>query len=141
MKRFLTISLLVVVVALLAACESPTPTAAPPTSAPAPTQATAPPQASGGQEGGVDQYGERYDANPAILTQSVGTTEGVPDIAKAAFYRAGLPVDDAKMALAVKCFKENVCDTGTGGKLTVALADGFGENFWRQMTKMEFILQ
>jgi ABC-type sugar transport system substrate-binding protein len=25
--------------------------------------------------------------------------------------------------------------------LTVALADGFGENFWRQMTKMEFILQ
>ncbi|HNO86501.1 MAG TPA: substrate-binding domain-containing protein, partial [Anaerolineales bacterium] len=43
--------------------------------------------------------------------------------------------------LAIKCYNEKICDTGTGGKLTVALADGFGENFWRQMTHMEFVLQ
>src|SRR5512142_1773734 len=90
---------------------------------------------------GADQYGERYDADPAVLTKSVGTTDGVPKIAMAAFYRAGLPVDQARMDLAVKCWKEGTCDTGTGGKLTVALADGFGENFWRQMTHMEFVLQ
>jgi ribose transport system substrate-binding protein len=65
----------------------------------------------------------------------------VPEIAQAAFYRAGLPVDQARMDLAVKCWKDKICDTGTGGKLTVALADGFGENFWRQMTHMEFVLQ
>ncbi len=88
-----------------------------------------------------DAYGEQYDVDPAVLTQAVGTTEGIPDIALAAFHRAALPVDDAMMALAVKCWKDKICDTGTGGPLTVALADGFGENFWRQMTHMEFVLQ
>ena len=33
-----------------------------------------------------------------------------------------------------------VCETGHG-TLTVAYADGFGENVWRQVTKMEFIDQ
>jgi hypothetical protein len=89
----------------------------------------------------LDQYGERYDADAAVLTKAVGTAEGIPPVAMAAFYRAGLPVDEARQALALKCFRDNSCDTGTGGELTVALADGFGENFWRQMTKMEFILQ
>jgi ABC-type sugar transport system substrate-binding protein len=45
------------------------------------------------------------------------------------------------MDLAVKCWQDKICETGTGGPITVALADGFGENFWRQMTHMEFILQ
>lgn len=88
-----------------------------------------------------DQYGEIYDADPAILTKAVGTTEGIPKIALAAFYRAGLPLDQSKLDLAVKCWKDKICDTGTGGKITVALADGFGENFWRQTTHMEFVLQ
>jgi ribose transport system substrate-binding protein len=90
---------------------------------------------------GPDQYGERYDVDPAVLKKSVGTADGVPKIALAAFYRAGLPVDQKQMELAVKCWKDKICDTGTGGKITVALADGFGENFWRQMTHMEFVLQ
>ncbi len=42
--------------------------------------------------------------------------------------------------LALECWKNNVCETGHGN-LTVAYADGFGENVWRQVTKMEFILQ
>ncbi len=88
-----------------------------------------------------DEYGEIYDVDPEVLTKAVGTTEGVPEIALAAFYRASLPVDEAHMELAVKCWKDKICDTGTGGEITVALADGFGENFWRQMTHMEFILQ
>ncbi|MEP7288424.1 MAG: substrate-binding domain-containing protein [Chloroflexota bacterium] len=90
---------------------------------------------------GPDQYGEQYDADPAVLKKSVGTADGVPKIALAALYRAGLPVDQKTMDLAVKCWKDKICDTGTGGKITVALADGFGENFWRQMTHMEFVLQ
>jgi ABC-type sugar transport system substrate-binding protein len=90
---------------------------------------------------GADQYGERYDADPAVLTKSIGTAEGVPQIALAAMYRAGLPVDEARQELAIKCWREKSCDTGTGGNITVALADGFGENFWRQATHMEFILQ
>jgi len=130
MKRQLTLNLVVVLTLFLAACGGSTPTAAP-----EPTQPAAV------QDPNLDQYGERYDADPAVLTKSVGTPEGVPQIALAAFYRAGLPVDQARMDLAVKCWKDKICETGTGGPITVALADGFGENFWRQMTHMEFILQ
>ena len=43
--------------------------------------------------------------------------------------------------LALKCWKNNGCSTGTGGKLTVAYVEQFGENVYRQMSKMEFILQ
>ena len=129
MKRLFAINMTIVLALALAACGSPA-TEAPATSA----------AANPGIEG-ADQYGERYDADPAVLTQSIGTTEGVPQIALAAIYRGGLPVDEARQALAVKCWKEKICDTGTGGAITVALADGFGENFWRQMTHMEFILQ
>ena len=43
--------------------------------------------------------------------------------------------------LALKCWKDIVCETGTAATLTVAYADGFGENVWRQVTAMEFIQQ
>ena len=43
--------------------------------------------------------------------------------------------------LALKCWKNDGCKTGTGGKLTVAYVEPFGENVYRQMSKMEFILQ
>jgi len=128
MKRLFAINMTIVLALALAACRGPA------TEAPV-AGATGP-----GIEG-ADQYGERYDADPAVLTKSVGTTEGIPQIALAAIYRGGLPVDAERQALAVKCWKEKICDTGTGGAITVALADGFGENFWRQMTHMEFILQ
>ena len=52
--------------------------------------------------------------------------------------RADKPVNQA---LALKCWKNNGCSTGTGGKLTVAYIEQFGENVYRQMSKMEFILQ
>jgi ABC-type sugar transport system substrate-binding protein len=86
-------------------------------------------------------YGENYDPDPALLLKAFGTTEGVPVVALAAFARAGLPVDDAMLELALKCWKEAVCETGTGGELTVGLADGFGDNVWREVSHMELILQ
>ena len=130
MKHLLKINLIVVLVVILTACGG----GAAPTAAPAAG-------ATGPGIDGADKYGERYDADPAVLKKAVGTTDGVPQIAQAAFYRAGLPVDQKMQDLAVKCYTEKICDTGTGGKPTVALADGFGENFWRQMTHMEFVLQ
>ncbi|HET9909714.1 MAG TPA: substrate-binding domain-containing protein [Anaerolineales bacterium] len=131
MKRLFVINMMVILTMALAACGGAAP--APATEAPA--------AALGPGIEGADEFGERYDADPAVLTQSVGTPDGVPQIALAALYRAGLPVDQEMQDLAVKCWKEKTCETGTGGPLTVALADGFGENFWRQMTHMEFILQ
>jgi len=133
MKHLLKINIIVLLTMILAACGgAATPTKAPATEAPA---------ASNPGITGADQYGERYDADSAVLTQAVGTTDNIPQVAMAAFYRAGLPVDQKMQDLAVKCYNDKICDTGTGGKITVALADGFGENFWRQMTHMEFVLQ
>jgi ABC-type sugar transport system substrate-binding protein len=83
---------------------------------------------------------EHYNAKSALLLKAFGTTKNVPKPVLAAVYRAGLPVSAAKLQLAIKCWKENTCDTGTGGKYTVALADGFGENVWREVTHMEFVL-
>jgi ribose transport system substrate-binding protein len=134
MKHLLRLNLLVILAVILTACGG----GAAPTEEPAATDA---PAVSDPGIEGANEFGERYDADPTVLTKAVGTTEGVPEVALAAFYRAGLPVDQAKQDLAMKCYKEKICDTGTGGPLTVALADGFGENFWRQMTHMEFILQ
>jgi ABC-type sugar transport system substrate-binding protein len=93
------------------------------------------------QDAEPDEFGEIYDADPELLTRALGTNEGVPDVALAAFYRAGLPVDEAMAELALQCWRDKVCDTGTGGDVTVALADGFGENVWREVTHMELILQ
>lgn len=132
MKRLLLLHIMTVLVLVLTACGG---VAATPAAGGNTTGASNP-----GIEG-ADKYGERYDASADVLKKAVGTTEGVPQIALAAFYRAGLPVDQARQDLAVKCYKDKICDTGTGGKITVALADGFGENFWRQMTHMEFVLQ
>lgn len=89
----------------------------------------------------VDEFGERYDVDPEVLIWALGTDEGVPDVALAAFYRAVQPVDEATAEKALECWREQDCDTGTGGDITVALADGFGENLWRQVTHMEMILQ
>jgi len=155
MKRLLVVHVMIVLMLVLTACggapatEAPAATEAPMTEAPAteaPTEAPATEAPATevipetGTEG-LDEFGERYDADPEVLTKSIGTTEGIPDIALAAMYRAGLPVDEARQELAIKCWREKTCDTGTGGDITVALADGFGENFWRQATHMEFILQ
>ena len=60
------------------------------------------------------------------------------NIALAAFTRAGKKVNEK---LALQCWKKNICETGTGGKITVGEADGFGGNVARQLFKMEFILQ
>lgn len=89
----------------------------------------------------ADEFGEIYDAPEELLTQALGTTEDVPDIALAAFYRAGLPISDEMRELALQCWRDKICDTGTGGEITLAIADGFGENVWREITHMEAILQ
>ena len=60
------------------------------------------------------------------------------NIVLAGMARVTAQVDQDK---AMECWKKNTCETGTGGKLTVGLADGFGGNVARQIFKMEFILQ
>ena len=89
-------------------------------------------------------FGENYAPDQALLQQALGGAGSLPseerarNIALATIARASIPVD---YDLAMQCWENNGCDTGTGGELKVGLADGFGGNIARQTFKMEFILQ
>jgi len=89
-------------------------------------------------------FGEVYKASPKTLAKTLFSAKLLPtnkmarNIALAAFGRSDKKVNQA---LALKCWKNNGCSTGTGGKLTVAYVEGFGENVYRQVSRMEFILQ
>lgn len=75
-----------------------------------------------------------------LLMKSLGTTENINAVVAESFKRAAAGLTAEQRDLAMKCWKDSVCETGQGD-VTVALADGFGENVWRQVTKMEFIVE
>jgi ribose transport system substrate-binding protein len=75
-----------------------------------------------------------------LMMSRLGTTDANPVLVES-FKRAAMPVTADLRAKALECWNENACDTGTGGAVTVAYADGFGENVWRRVTAMEFIQQ
>jgi ribose transport system substrate-binding protein len=102
------------------------------------TQGASPIVGSGGG------FGEVYKAKASTLAHTLFAANLLPanksarNIALAGLGRADKKVN---LALALKCWKNNGCSTGTGGKLTVAYVEGFGENVYRNISKMEFILQ
>src|SRR5262245_2689885 len=89
-------------------------------------------------------FGEVYVAKAATLKRTLFKATLLPkDQTARNIALAGLGRADRKVNydLALKCWKNNGCSTGTGGKLTVAYIEQFGENVYRQMSRMEFILQ
>ena len=90
------------------------------------------------------QYGENYNPRKEDLERALYSADALPsdemakNIVLAGLARVAKPVDQDK---ALECWKKNTCETGTGGDITVGLADGFGGNVARQIFKMEFILQ
>jgi ABC-type sugar transport system substrate-binding protein len=76
----------------------------------------------------------------ALLMKSLGGTDNINPVVAESFKRAAAGLTAEQRELAMKCWKDSVCETGRGD-VTVALADGFGENVWRQVTKMEFITE
>ena len=113
-----------------------------PAEPPAETGETGETPAAGSTE--PDEFGETYNADPAVIEKALFDATLLPSdpaaqqVALAAFDRADNPVDQD---LALECWQNNGCDTGTGGELTVAYVEPFGENVYREMSKMEFILQ
>ena len=75
-----------------------------------------------------------------MMVHALGTADGVNPVIAEAFEHAAMPLSADLRKLALKCWNESQCETGHG-KLTVAYADGFGENVWRRVTAMEFIEQ
>lgn len=90
---------------------------------------------------GVEAYGETTDADPALVEKALGPVSDLPDIVAAAIARAEQDLDEATIAKAMECFNAVECDTGTGGEVIMGYADGGGLNVWRQVTRMEAILQ
>ena len=91
-----------------------------------------------------DGFGEVYVAKTCTLKKTLFKATLLPKNQTARnIALAGLGRADRKVNydLALQCWKNNGCSTGTGGKLSVAYIEQFGENIYRQMSKMEFILQ
>ena len=89
-------------------------------------------------------FGEVYQARQSTLAKTLFNATLLPANPQSRrIALAGLGRADKKVNydLALKCWKNNGCSTGTRGKLTVAYIEQFGENVYRQMSKMEFILQ
>ncbi len=103
-----------------------------------------PASAASQAKSGAGGFGETYKANPAVLKKTLFDAKLLPpqgmarNIALAAYGRASKKVN---LNLALKCWNNDGCKTGTGGKLTVAYVEPFGENVYRHISKMEFILQ
>jgi hypothetical protein len=148
------IALIAVMALVLAACtgdvagttttaapeEEATTTAAPAeattTAAPAEATTTAAPA-----EGALSEYGESTDADPALVEKALGPVSEVPDIVLASIARAEQDLDQATIDKALECWAAVECETGTGGDVIMGYADGGGLNVWRQVTRMEAILQ
>jgi ribose transport system substrate-binding protein len=91
--------------------------------------------------GDLAEFGETTDADPALVEKALGPVDEVPDIILASIARAEQDLDEATIAKALECFNAVECETGTGGEVVMGYADGGGLNVWRQVTRMEAILQ
>lgn len=151
MKPRMMMGLIAVLALVTAACgsgaEETTTTAA----APATTEGTTP--ATTGDttpviEGPLGEYGEDpAAADPALVAKALGPVEPSDEaswnIVLASIARAGQSLDQAMIDKAMECWRNQECDTGSGGELVMGYADGGGDtvNVWRGVSHMEAILQ
>ena len=91
--------------------------------------------------------GSKIDVSPAAVQATVTKAfqsdikvDSLPATAQDAFARATLKLSPAKLDKAFECWKGASCTVGSG-KVTLGIADGFGQNQWRKFSKMEIILQ
>ena len=135
MKRIKIIGIVATLAMVAAACSSGGDSG----SSPAATGGAA--TGASGATGPLAQYGESTNADPALVAKAMGPVADVPDIILASIARANQDLDQATIDKAIECWKATECDTGTGGDITMGYADGGGLNVWRQVTRMEAILQ
>ncbi len=149
MKQIRLLAVFAVFALIVAACGSSdggdtTTTSGDTTTTTAATTTTAGP---GGDENPLAMYGERIDADPALVEKALGPVEPSDDaswnIILAAIARADQNPDQATIDKALECFNNQECDTGSGGAGVMGYADGGGDqvNVWRAVSHMEAILQ
>lgn len=86
-------------------------------------------------------------ADPALVEKALGpvapSDEASWNIVLASIARAQQDLDEDTIAIAMECWNNTECDTGSGGELVMGYADGGGKtvNVWRGVSRMEAILQ
>ena len=91
--------------------------------------------------GPLAQFGESTDADQALVDKAMGPVAYAPDIILASIARANQDLDQATLDKAMECWQRHECDTGHRWRRRMGYADGGGLNVWRQVTRMEAILQ
>jgi ribose transport system substrate-binding protein len=154
MRRLKTISVVAVLALVAAACggsdADTTTTVAETTTTAGETTTTAAGETTTTEatEGGpLSEYGESIDADPALIAKALGPVTPSDDaswnIVLASIARAHQDLDQATIDKAMECWRNQECDTGSGGELIMGYADGGGNdvNVWRAVSKMEAVLQ
>jgi ribose transport system substrate-binding protein len=103
---------------------------------------------TGEDESPLVEYGENpADADPALVEKALGpvdpSDEASWEIVLASIARANQDIDEATLEIAMTCWNETECETGSGGEVVMGYADGGGKtvNVWRGVSRMEAILQ
>lgn len=160
MRRTKIIGLIALLAMLVAACTGgagdTTTTEAPaePTTTDAPSEPTTTEDVGdttttgGGEDNPLAEFGEDPTAaDMALVEKALGPVEPSDEdswnIILAAVARADQDVDQATIDKAIECWREQQCDTGSGGELVMGYADGGGNdvNVWRSVSHMEAVLQ
>jgi ribose transport system substrate-binding protein len=137
MQRIRIIGVIAVLALVAAACSGGDETD--PSDTPAPTDGTG--------TGGLEDFGESLDADPALVEKALGPVDPSDEeswnIILASIARAEQDLDQATIDKAMECWNSQECDTGTGGEIVMGYADGGGDtvNVWRAVSHMEAILQ
>jgi len=160
MRRTKIIGLIATLAMLVAACsgdagdtttteapDEPTTTAAP--AEPTTTEDTGDTTTTGAEaDNPLAEFGEDPTAaDMALVEKALGPVEPSDEaswnIILASVARAHQDLDQETIDKAMECWREQQCETGTGGELTMGYADGGGNevNVWRAVSHMEAILQ
>lgn len=77
--------------------------------------------------------------NQAMLTEDVALEDLDPTVQEA-FRRASIELTDEQLDTAFECWSNTTCEIGDG-ETTLGIAEAYGQNQWRKISKMEVILQ
>jgi ribose transport system substrate-binding protein len=160
MRRTKIIGLLAVLAMVVAACGDgdagdTTTTAASPDTTEAPAPTTTEPSGDttttvddGDADNPLAEFGEDPSAaDMSLVDKALGpvtpSDEASWNIILAAVARADQNLDDDTIAIAMECWANQRCETGSGGDLVMGYADGGGNdvNVWRAVSHMEAVLQ
>ncbi|HUF15728.1 MAG TPA: substrate-binding domain-containing protein [Acidimicrobiia bacterium] len=103
---------------------------------------------AGGGDNPLAEFGEDSSAaDMSLVERALGPVEPSDEeswnIILASVARASQDLDQATIDKAMECWRNQQCETGSGGELVMGYADGGGNdvNVWRSVSHMEAVLQ